>query len=144
MQAKIDDIVKMPSEHRQYFEYIGLDTVNIEEDGSFSLCGEVEEHMLNPNGIMHAGVMFTLCDNAAAIYLGLRKWLSVTVCSNMSFLIPARKGDYLTARVLEQKMGKRLAVLRIEILNQDNQLVAEGIFHMHRVLPESHKPAETK
>ena len=137
MRCKVDDLRRVPDENRQFFDYLGMDDVEIDEEGHFSLSGEVGRHMVNPGGTMHAGVIFTLCDNAAAISLGRKGWRSVTMCSDMSFYHPVKPGEHLCARVFEQKLGKRTAVLRIEVRNQDAELVAEGIFHMHRVLPHA-------
>lgn len=131
----ISEWLGKPGRKPGFSEFTGLDGVELDETGGFTLVAQVEEHMLNPYGIVHGGVIFTLCDNAAGSYMSSRKMYCVTMHSDLSLYKTAGLGDTLRAYVEPRKIGRTVSVLQVELCNQRGERVADGTFHMFRKDP---------
>ena len=97
-------------------------------DGESELRLDVEEHHLNPGGIVHGGVLATLLD--ACIGLALRSKLGmtsehVTIELNVHYLSPARTG-VLIGRGKAVRVGGRVSYGEAELFRDDGQSVAKG------------------
>lgn len=88
----------------------------------------VSSEHLNPAGSVHGGCLFTLADivgGAAASSYGIH---IATADSSFYFLRAGLSVTRLIGKAKEIKHGKRLLVYNVTIYNDQNQLLAEGIF----------------
>lgn len=86
----------------------------------------VEEHVLNPAGVLHGGVLYALCDSAA--YVALLGQLgaeeeAVTHDIHVSVMRPVSPGSRLCFDATIDRKGKTLAFLSTRA-TVDNKLVA--------------------
>ncbi|MBQ9249729.1 MAG: PaaI family thioesterase [Oscillospiraceae bacterium] len=133
IETTMSELCGLQEGQNSFNDYIGLRDVRIDDDGGYYLILTVTENMLNPYGKIHGAVLFALCDSAAGSYLKSRNISCVTLSSEISFYRTAQKGDVLTAHVRERKMGRTVNVLAVEVLNQDNQMIADSLCHMYRI-----------
>jgi uncharacterized protein (TIGR00369 family) len=99
--------------------------------GGVDLAFRVGEKHLNPNGIVHGGMLMTLADQA----LGIMVWRSIdqkpcaTITLNCNFLAPAKLGDWLEARAEITRRGRSVVFVGGRIQCGDRVLLtAEGIW----------------
>ena len=111
-------------------ETTGLNGLEADGEGGFTMVAEVAQHMLNPNGAVHGGVYFTLCDNAAGALMHAMDHRSVTMQSDLSFYRAAYLGDTLYARPSLRKFGQTVSVVWVELTNQKGERLADGSFQM--------------
>ena len=90
---------------------------------------EVGQNGLNPHGIAHGGLLFTLCDTAAGIAASTTGRKVVSRASDMHFLHPGLPG-VLTARGQVVQAGSRTALCTAEVRDEKGELVATASFEM--------------
>lgn len=108
-----------------YGRYNGVELVDIEKDRAV-MKTTVTPDMLNPFGIVHGGLYFTLadCTTGAAVHTDGRK--HVTLSSNFNFCKSVSEGVLLaTAEVYKRGSSITLSRVRVEC---EGQLLAEGTF----------------
>ena len=115
-----------------FSEYTHLNHIEPGEGDDFALVSPVEEHMLNPYGIVHGGVYFTLCDNAAGVLTSRLGRYSVTMQGEINLYRAAKLGDTLRARPSLRKLGHTVSVVLVEITDQEGRRLADGTFTMYR------------
>ena len=115
-----------------YSEYTHLNRVEPGEGEDFALVAPVEDFMLNPYGIVHGGVYFTLCDNAAGVLMSKLGRYSVTMHGELSLYRAAKPGDTLYARPSLRKLGRTVSVVLVEVSDQNGRRLADGTFQLYR------------
>lgn len=110
MTSRLDRIAAHPL-HRQ----LGITDVR-SADGHGAFAITVDEHSLNPAGMLHGGVLYLLCDVCA--YVGLVSQLdnateAVTHDLHVSVMRPARRGDRLDLRSHVVRLGRRIAFIDV-------------------------------
>lgn len=110
MQQRIETVLNHPL-HR----YLGLDDIDSVE-GEATLAFTVNENTLNPAGVLHGGVVYTLCDVCA--YAGLLSVLTddeeaVTHDIHVSALRSAKFGDKVRVRSTLVKRGRSLCFIDV-------------------------------
>ena len=88
---------------------------------------------LNPVGVPHGGVYFSMADTASGSAMASHGYLAVTVNADSNFLRSAQLGDVLTAEAQESKHGRTLSVFDVRITNQDGTLLGTGIFTFYKL-----------
>lgn len=86
----------------------------------------VDEHHLNGADICQGGALFTFADLAIAAAMNACGNVTLGLENAMTFHRPARKGDHLTARAFVTSDHRRIPFCRVEILNDQGELVASG------------------
>ena len=107
---------------------LGLDNIFVSDDGRFFMSVEIEDKHLNAIGIVHGGIMYTICDQTVAAYdicLGRK---AVGMDGSMHYYRPAHKGDILTSYLTDRKVGHRTTVHMVELRNQENVLIADAMY----------------
>jgi len=132
MTTTIDEICSLKKGEYNFNHHSGVKTVELDDEGNVSLILKVEDYMRNPMGTCHGGVLFTLCDAAAATYLKIHDRRSVTLNASSNFYRPALVGDTLTAKVTEKKPGKTVSVIVTEVYDQNGKLIADSTLTMYR------------
>nr|WP_157755641.1 hydroxyphenylacetyl-CoA thioesterase PaaI [Neomegalonema perideroedes] len=109
--------------------------------GEARLSMTITEAMSNGHGNCHGGYMFILADSAFAFACNSYNQAAVAQHCSISFLIPGRIGDRLTAEAREVSRKGRSGLYDIRITNQNGEHVAEFRGHS-RVVKGVHLPVE--
>jgi len=84
----------------------------------------VREDMVNGHAICHGGLIFSLADSAFAFACNSYGEVTVAGQCEISFLLPARLGDRLTADCRERHRRGRSGIYDATITNQTGETVA--------------------
>lgn len=96
----------------------------------------LEDKHMNPNGVVHGGVLTTLMDEATGHAIVTIRGLEAmaetphaTVDMSVSFLSGARVGDELVCEARTLRLGRSIAFAEAEILRKGSRdLIAKGRF----------------
>lgn len=83
---------------------------------------------LNPLGVPHGGVYFSMADTAGGCAMASSGYMAVTLDASFHFLRSAKEGDTLTAEAREVKGGRTICVYEVQVRDQDGTLIASGTF----------------
>ena len=122
------ELARARMESHPFAQYLGMRIEEIRE--GFALCTmEIGDHLKNPIGSVHGGVLYSLADTAAGCaaisYDGHRM---TTVDGSLHFLRAAMNVPRITATAEVIKKGKRLVTVRVSILDPSEKLLDEGLF----------------
>ena len=95
-----------------------------EIDGE-SLVVTIEPHHLNAGGIVHGGLIATMLDHSGGMPLHMNEldpW--VTLNMNVNYLGMGKLGDTLRTTTKIIRKGASVAVVNVEMHNQNNKLIA--------------------
>lgn len=92
----------------------------------------IDEKVLNPYGIVHGGATFTLADTAAGAAAISLNSPYVTMDASINYLNPG-VGNYLIAKGNVIYTGEKTCVVEISIENDNDTLIAKGMFTMYKV-----------
>ena len=106
------------------------------EEGVCVLSLTLEEKHMNPNGVVHGGVLTTLLDEATGHAIVTIRGLEVmaeaphvTLDMSVSFLSGARLGDELVCEGRVLRLGRSVAFAEGEVRRRgSDDLVAKGTF----------------
>jgi acyl-CoA thioesterase len=108
--------------------------------GTAVLSMTVTDAMSNGHGNCHGGYIFTLADSTFAFACNSYNQLAVAQHCSVTYLLPVRMGDRLTAAATEVSRRGRSGIYDIRITTQDGAHVAEFRGHSRSVkgthLPE--------
>ena len=109
--------------------------------GTATMTMTVTEAMSNGHGTCHGGYIFTFADSAFAFACNSYNQHVVGQHCSISYLIPVRLGDRLTATATETSRQGRSGIYDVRSTNQDGAHVAEFRGHS-RVVKGTHLPVE--
>ena len=107
--------------------------------GRATLSMTITRDMSNGHGNCHGGYIFTLADSAFAFASNSYNQLAVAQHCSVTYLIPGRIGDRLTATATEVSRRGRSGIYDIRITNQDGAHLAEFRGHS-RTIKGTHLP----
>lgn len=110
------------NEEEGYIKYNNIELVEA-NDNEVILKTELTKNSLNPYGIAHGGLIFTLGDTAMGIASKMTGRESVTLSSNITYLKPG-KGEFIIAKGKIIKDGKTTCYLKADIYNDKDDLIA--------------------
>ena len=116
-------VVTHMMQHDQFSQWLGIEVLEIKE-GYSKIKMTIRAEMVNGFGIIHGGVTFSLADSAFAFACNNRNQLSVALDTSINFIKPVHVGDELTAEATEVHNGKSTGLYQINIVNQNDHLVA--------------------
>jgi acyl-CoA thioesterase len=93
--------------------------------GSATARMRVTADMTNGHGIAHGGYIFLLADTAFAYACNSYGPVTVAQGGQITFLLPAREGDELTASAAERVRMERNGVYDVSVRRADGTVVAE-------------------
>lgn len=111
-----------------YNVYNGINAVDIGEDFCV-IEGELKNETLNPWGMAHGGFVYSLCDVASGVVVGIGGRTGVTLSSNMHYFHPS-KGSRLRAEGRIVKDGKNVVVVETLVFDGSGTLTAKGSFEI--------------
>ena len=107
--------------------YLDLDDITV-EDEKLILTVQVNENHLNTEGVVQGGILYTICDQAMAVYDMAAGKRGLGTEGSIHHYRPAKAGDVLKAVVSNRKNGRTTSTYLVELYNQDNKLVADAMF----------------
>ena len=126
-EITLSEIHNTPADKMGAMTLLGIEKATVNDD-SFSVVMEVRDIHMNTQGTVHGGILYTLCDQVAGSYIAYKKRKAVGMDGSIKYYRPAYQGDVLIATAYERKSGKTIGVYFVELKNQDNKLLADGIF----------------
>ncbi len=113
------------------------------EDGIGVMSMTLEEKHMNPEGVVHGGVITTLMDEATGHAIVTIRGLEAmaetphaTVDMSVSFLSGARVGEELVCQARTLRIGRAVAFAEAEVRRRvSDDLVAKGAF-TYAILPK--------
>lgn len=106
-----------------YAKFLGIQIEKVEE-GEAVVSIRVKENMLNFHGAANGGLIFSLADVAFAIASNSYGQTSVGINVSINYMKAAMLGDSLTATAQEVSKNPRLALYRLTVRNQINEIIA--------------------
>ena len=107
--------------------------------GRATLSMTITAAMSNGHGNCHGGYLFTLADSAFAFACNSYNTMTVAQHCSITYLIPGRIGDRMTATATEVSRRGRSGLYDIRVTNQDGDTVAEFRGHS-RTVKGTHLP----
>ncbi len=99
-------------------------TVSVPRAGHCRAQMVVRDDMLNTRGICHGGMIFTLADTAFAYACNSENDATVASAASITFLRPARQGEYLSAECVERARVKRNGLYDVTVTGDDGHVIA--------------------
>lgn len=108
----------------------GIEVLKREEGSAeVEIAIEVTDDMMNPNGILHGGMSYTLADICAgmgAYYLGYK---ASTIQGSINYIRPHTEGRIIAKSTLIHQ-GRTTIVCRVDTYNMEGKLITSGTFTM--------------
>ncbi len=111
---------------------LGMEMTHI-APGEATLSMTITKDMSNGQGNCHGGYIFALGDSAFAFACNSYNQITVAQHCSVSYLIPGRIGDRLTAIATETHKAGRSGIYDVRIINQDGAHVAQFRGHSRTV-----------
>lgn len=116
----------------EYNKYNHIYTTDIGPD--FSVVEvELRPESLNPLGMAHGGLVYSLCDVAAGVAVGQRARTFVTLSGSLNFLRPG-KGKKLRCEGRIIKPGRTVNVVETSVYDDSGTLTARGTFEIYTLV----------
>ncbi len=109
--------------HDYFSQWLGIERLK-DDAGQSVLRMTIRREMLNGFGIAHGGITFSLADSALAFASNSQGRHAVSIETAISHIESLREGDIITAYAEEENLGNRIAIYRVVVKNQNDQLVA--------------------
>ena len=97
---------------------LGMEILRIKA-GEATLTMAVQSHMVNGHGIAHGGFIFLLADSAFAFACNSHNEKAVAAQCNISFILPGKLGDRLTATAREISRTGRSGIYDVRVTVND-------------------------
>jgi len=106
-------------------------------EGNVKFSFLVEKNMLNPNGILHGGVMATMLDElmGCAAWTMNKPHLFATINLQVDYLTAAKIGETLIGEGIVLKPGNTIMHTEAKLYNSENRMIAKAVSNLVR-MPE--------
>lgn len=127
-----EEILKYRNDQNHFASFTGIVTTEMTPGYA---KGEIvlEKHHVNAVGSVHGGCIFALADTiggAAAASHGTR---ITTISADFHYLSAAIGSRKLTGTAREVKFGKKIRVYDVEITDDQDRLIAKGMFSYYNL-----------
>ena len=120
----IEEILKLRQEAGGLNKLMHMHVVTLDKDGGATVELDLTPELLNPLGMAHGGLIFTLCDVATGVAARTGGRITVTLDSNIHFLRRAKDTEKLVARGRVVKEGRTTGLVTAEVFNDEGKLIA--------------------
>ena len=117
------EIVDLMMNDDSFSKWMGV-KIDAIDAGICVLRATVNEEMLNGFRIAHGGISYSIADSALAFASNSRGVQCVSIETSISHVKKVLEGDVLIAKAREVYRGKTTGIYDVEIVNQNNLLVA--------------------
>lgn len=100
------------------------------DDDSSVVEVEMQPESLNPLGMAHGGLVYSLCDVAAGVILSPKTDNFVTLSGNLYFMRPGR-GSKLRCEAKLIKPGRTVNVVETSVYDDSGTMTARGVFEIY-------------
>lgn len=97
-------------------------------DGVGILTVTLGEQHFNDHGTIHGGILYAISEEAVGQYVGAMGKSGVAMEGDSKFYRPANAGEALTIKVIERKVGRRVGVYNVELLNQEGKILVDSSY----------------
>ncbi len=118
-----EQIVTKMYDNDPFSQWLGIERVEVGL-GLCTLRMMVRKEMTNGFGIAHGGITFSLADSAFAFASNSHGRHALSIECDINHVKAVRTGDVLTARASEQSLSNRIGIYTVEIVNQEEDVVA--------------------
>ena len=101
------------------------------DDGTATVEVTLRKEGLNPRGMAHGGLIFTLCDVATGVAARTGGRTTVSQDASIYFLRPGVNTEKLTAKGRVLKEGRTTGYAEAEVFNDDGKLIAKAGVTVH-------------
>ena len=106
---------------------LDLDDIIVDND-KLTVTARVNENHLNTEGVVQGGILYTICDQAMALYDIASGRRGIGTDGSIHHYRPAKAGDVLKAVVSNRKCGRTTSTYLVELYNQSGKLIADAMF----------------
>lgn len=99
---------------------------------------KIGENHLNPAGVVHGGLLFTLADFCFGAAANAHGRLALTINTSMAFIAPSSEGGILFAEAREKGRRKRLLTYDVDVSDESGRILA----HFTGMAYDTHKEIE--
>lgn len=124
MSKKTHPIINHMLQNDAFSQWMGIEVLE-SELGYCKLSMKVRKEMTNGFGVCHGGITFSLADSALAFASNSRGPISLALENNINFTKKVNVGDTLFAETEELQNGRTIGVYKVQVTNQNEELVAE-------------------
>ncbi len=110
--------------------HLNIQNFEVNEHGQVTATMPVTKEILNPQGVAHGGAVFALCDSAAGAQAAQSKHNLVTQEGSIHYFRPAMPDTMLTATASLRNGGKTVAVVMVEVTDDQGRHIADATFSM--------------
>lgn len=103
------------------------------DDGTSTVEVTLRKEGLNPHGIAHGGLIFTLCDVATGVAARSGGRNTVSQDASIYFLRPGTRTEKLTAKGRVIKEGRTTGYTEAEVYTDDGTLIAKAGVTVHYI-----------
>lgn len=106
-----------------FARHMGIELVEL-RPGYSRMSMHITEDMANFHGMTHGAAIFALADAAFAAACNSWGQVSIALEVTITFLSATRPGDRLWAEACEEHQGRRTALYRLTVTDENGQVVA--------------------
>ncbi|MFH2011297.1 MAG: hotdog fold thioesterase [Pseudomonadota bacterium] len=130
MDKKAQEVLFSKIQNDPYARFLDIELVEIKK-GYSKLRMQLKDCMQNFAGIAHGGAIFSLADHAFAAAANSHGTLAVALNMSITYISAPLEGSLLTAEAKEISQTPRTALYRIDVLTEDEKLIAscQGIVY---------------
>lgn len=110
--------------NKDYFsQWLGIERIE-DDKGMSRIQMLVRPEMCNGFGIAHGGISYSLADSAFAFASNSQGRKAVSIETTISHVKTIHSGDTLIAKAVEKSLSYKIGFYRVEVVNQNGDLVA--------------------
>lgn len=116
---------------RGFPEYVGISLLEVNDEHTKAIMTINSTHV-NAQNVAHGGVVATLMDEVAgmsAFYHTNGKPVLTRSCT-VYYIAPSFEGNTLIATGIIIKLGRRTALIKVEVYDENDKLISYGSFDM--------------
>ncbi len=123
---KARESVNLMLENDKFSRWLGIELLRL-SPGYCKISMTIRNEMLNGFGTAHGGITYSFADSAFAFASNSYGKVSVALDVNMKYPRAVYEGDHLIAEAEEKSKSKKVAMYKILVTNQNNEIV--GLFN---------------
>lgn len=122
-QKRAEQVVDGMLAKDEFSRWLGVDVLQVKP--AYCICRMlVRKEMMNGFGVAHGGIAFSLADSAFAFACNTQGRIAMSIENSITYPASVHPGDILTAVAEEESATNRLGFYRVQVTNQQEEIVA--------------------
>lgn len=122
-QKRAEQVVDGMLAKDEFSRWLGVDVLQVTP--AYCICRMlVRKEMMNGFGVAHGGIAFSLADSAFAFACNTQGRIAMSIENSITYPASVHPGDILTAVAEEESATNRLGFYRVQVTNQQEEIVA--------------------